>query len=706
MDIKINLGKQLISHKMRIVFYFVLSLHSICLSAYNSDKKTITLESLLDEMISLEESTRLPDPYYTAHQKSSYDRLSVSPDSINWFANADGFGIIRTDTIGDRVEKVMFDESGPGVITRIWITTIDKRGIWRFYFDGADTPDLIIPAYDLMQIGISALGRGLLQAHTSYTSEGKGGNTMFLPIPYTKACKITFEDETGIAPTPKYYHINYRKYNEGTKIETFSKEVVKRAEQKIKTIDNILLSPKVKKGVILTADQTIEPNDSLVINLPEGENAIYEIRFNTDIADSLQFAQLMHELIFCAEFDGKQTVWVPLSDYSGGGMGAPHVESYYLSSDGKGNISSRWMMPYKKNGTIKLINASETDIKASLHVNTSPLKWDNRSLYFHASWRQETGIYIHDKPEEDDNCIEWNFATIEGKGIYKGDLLSLFNHAPAWYGEGDEKIWVDNDTFPSHFGTGTEDYYNSSWAPIIPFQTPFGGAPRADLESSHGYNAFFRTRNLDVIPFSKKFRFDIEMIGWVRGYVDYATTIYWYGDYNSHAIGLSGANEARKKLHKAPENPAKYRIENSIEFEDIIITDNPSSIRTERQTTYGFPDGKWSEAAQLLCIDGKSGESIEFELNNLPENKYQLIVYATSAPDYGIISFTVNDVETNVSFDAYSSKVINSEPIKLGCFHPEIGKIKLKIKIIGSNSKSQGTKYMFGLDCIQLIPTL
>ena len=149
----------------------------------NTDKETITLEMLLDEMVSVEETARYPYPYYTCHQESSYDRLSVSPDSANWFANADGFGIIRIDSIGDRIEKVMFDESGPGVITRIWITTIDKRGVWRFYFDGADSPGLTIPAYDLMQIGIPSLGKGLLQAHTSYTPEGKGGNTLFLPIP-------------------------------------------------------------------------------------------------------------------------------------------------------------------------------------------------------------------------------------------------------------------------------------------------------------------------------------------------------------------------------------------------------------------------------------------------------------------------------------------------------------------------------------------
>ena len=185
------------------------------------DAAQVTLDSLLDEMISVEESARYPLVPYRCLQVSSYDRSSVSPDSSGWFANNDGYGIVRMDTVDGRVERVMFDEKGPGAITRIWITTVDKRGTWRFYFDGESTPGWIIPAYDLMRFGVPGLGRGLLQPHTSYTPDGKGGNTLFLPIPFARSCKITFEDEPGIAPTPKYYHINYRKYPEGTSVETF-----------------------------------------------------------------------------------------------------------------------------------------------------------------------------------------------------------------------------------------------------------------------------------------------------------------------------------------------------------------------------------------------------------------------------------------------------------------------------------------------------
>lgn len=93
-------------------------------------------------------------------------------------------------------------------------------------------------------------------------------------------------------------------------------------------------------------------------------------------------------------------------------------------------------------------------------------------------------------------------------------------------------------------------------APVVPFYTPFGGAPRADLESSHGYNAFYRTRHLDGIPFNKSFKFDIEMLGWKRGEADYATTIYWYGDPEAQVFGTSGIEEAHRQLLPAVEASA------------------------------------------------------------------------------------------------------------------------------------------------------
>jgi hypothetical protein len=61
-----------------------------------------------------------------------------------------------------------------------------------------------------------------------------------------------------------------------------------------------------------------------------------------------------------------------------------------------------------------------------------------------------------------------------------GDNICVLNPLPWWWGEGDEKVYVDDDfdrNFPSHFDTGTEDYYG--WAGGLhptradEFSTPF-----------------------------------------------------------------------------------------------------------------------------------------------------------------------------------------------------------------------------------------
>jgi len=508
------------------------------ISCQHSINETIILESLLEEMVSLDAMTRFPDPFYTCRQMSSYDRRSVSPDSAGWYANRDGWegdNFLRIDTIEGRIEKVMFEEEGPGVITRIWITSLDKEPIMRFYLDDAVEPQWIIPAYDMTQIGVAGAGKGLVFPHTSYTEE-RGGSTSYMPIPYSNGCRVTIEIPDEVIEKPRYYQINYRKYDESALIETFSKEVVMRGREKIEEVNQLLLNPAMQSEAEISneAEEKLNPGDSLSINLPKGENALYEISFNIDAPNSDEFARIMRELIFTASFDGKETVWVPLSDFSGGGIGALSVESWFLWSDGEGNMVCRWVMPYQKGGTIGLKNYSSELLHASVQIKTGSYKWDSRSLYFHASWKQENGLGLVSSGECDKGtCWEWNFCTLSGKGIYKGDLLTLYNYSKSWYGEGDEKIWVDDDTFPSHFGTGTEDYYNSSWAPVVVFHTPFGGAVRADSISSQGHNTWLRTRNLDGIPFKKGVQFDLELLSWDPGTADYSSTVYWYGDKNA-----------------------------------------------------------------------------------------------------------------------------------------------------------------------------
>lgn len=113
----------------------------------------VTFKGLLEEMVSDDEMTRFPSEEYTQHQASSYDRRSVTPDDPeNWFRNDDGWGYERFENKENRLEKVIFDENNPGVITRIWLTSFGSTNtIIRFYFDGSFSPQWTVSSFDLQQ---------------------------------------------------------------------------------------------------------------------------------------------------------------------------------------------------------------------------------------------------------------------------------------------------------------------------------------------------------------------------------------------------------------------------------------------------------------------------------------------------------------------------------------------------------------------------
>ena len=268
------------------------------------------------------------------------------------------------------------------------------------------------------------------------------------------------------------------------------------------------------------------------MTLPEGMNAVRGVCVKTYGYDD--YGAAMEGLRINADFDGTQCIDAVLSEFFGAGFGAPDVDGWWLANH-DGIAVCRWVMPYRENGKIEITNEGTESVSASLDVIVGIYSWTKNSMYFHCSSHAGDSIPASNQYDSDDN-LDWNFTTISGRGVYCGDLLNLYNHCIDWYGEGDEKIWIDDDTFPSHFGTGTEDYYNCSWAPVVPFLTPYGGAPRADELSSHGYNAYLRTRNLDVVPFTKRFRYDIEMLSWNPGTVDYHTVSFWYGDANTIAV--------------------------------------------------------------------------------------------------------------------------------------------------------------------------
>lgn len=501
-------------------------------------QSTITVGTLLREMTDASTVASWPQPAYTMKQASSYDRRSVSPDKPGWFANGDFNQYIRKEEKGTHVEYVMMDAAGPGAVVRFWLTTVVKPGILRIYLDNEPEASIEIPAYDLLKGGFD-LGPALLNPHSSYEPNGKGGNTLYLPIPYQEHCKITYESpDSATLKTSHYYQIDYRTYAAGTKLTTFSRADLVTYRAEMDRTEAALWRPPIhNQGNRIEKKQTIPGNDRLTFTLPGGSAAIRKLTIRLATTKKDELATALGSVVLKIEFDGHQTVWCPLGDFAGSGYGGKMIRSWYRDLDEDGTIISRWVMPYQKKARITIINQAAFAVKLALTATVDYWNWDKNSMYFHTTWKNEKNIkdakwdYDPNKGTAGDTTapIEWNFIKIKGRGVYLGNTLAVNNHMDTWYGEGDAKAWVDDEKFPSEYGTGLEDYYNTSWAPVVLYQTPFANAPRADNESSFGHNTFTRTRNLDGIPFERSFKYDLEMLSWNGGRIDAAATVYWYG---------------------------------------------------------------------------------------------------------------------------------------------------------------------------------
>lgn len=512
-----------------------------CLLLINTSawsQQPITTATLLNEMIKYRSVAEWSQPSYTTAQASSYDRRSIAADKPGWFANTDQNQFIRMEENQSRQEYVMMDAAGPGAVVRFWLTTQVKPGTIRFYLDENKTPAIEIPAYDLLKAGLD-LGPALLNPHSSYEASGKGGNTLYLPIPYQKHCKITFEfaDSAG-RKAPHYYQINYRRYSAPTIVKTFSKEDLLAYKATVANTEKILWHPTASGSSSKVNQQLhVSAKTEGSVVLPKGNAAIAQLIISFSAAKNNNEESVYRSTILKIEFDGKQTVWCPLGDFAGSGYGRKLVKSWYREMTEEGKVISRWLMPYQKSARISIINTGDDEINVTIDASIAKWTWNERSMYFHCSYKSEEKIkdakwdYDVNKLAAADTAapIEWNFINIKGEGIYVGNTLAVDNLMKTWYGEGDAKAYVDGELFPSEFGTGLEDYYNTSWAPVVLYQTPFANAPRADNESSFGHNTFTRTRNLDGIPFKKSFRYDLEMLSWDGGFINAASTVYWYG---------------------------------------------------------------------------------------------------------------------------------------------------------------------------------
>jgi Protein of unknown function (DUF2961) len=247
-------------------------------------------------------------------------------------------------------------------------------------------------------------------------------------------------------------------------------------------------------------------------------------------------------------------------------------------------------------------------------------------MYFHAGWR---GQYpVPTRPYSD-----WNYVTLKGRGVYVGDTLTIMNPVERWWGEGDEKIWVDGESLPSIFGTGTEDYYGYSWGGVSTdfYEHPFHAQPRshvynklnrktANEKSTLGYSTETRARSLDTMPFGSSLKLDMEVWSWSDCDMGYQVGAYWYGfadttsNHKPEPVEVLNVPPLPNMTPSASPGPAKRtpesagaasRFINAVEIETTYIISKSERIVFKPQNLKELKlKGSWNFDNHLLFKTG------------------------------------------------------------------------------------------------------
>lgn len=253
-----------------------------------------------------------------------------------------------------------------------------------------------------------------------------------------------------------------------------------------------------------------------------------------------------NDIIIRMYWDGNTypSVESPIGPFFGQGWNEQYNYASLPLSSGPGNgtgLSSYFSMPFAKGAKIEIENQSDIKIDCFyFYVDYYETKKLSKDMgRFHAWYNHkltealpqgenEWGLIA---PQGENKTGERNyvFADIKGKGHFVGINYYVHCPTPMWYGEGDDMWFIDGETIPSLIGTGTEDFFNTSWCPKEKFSHPYFGYPRVNndigwLGRTHVYRFFID----DPVYFETSLKATIESGHENNLTLDLATVAYWY----------------------------------------------------------------------------------------------------------------------------------------------------------------------------------
>lgn len=198
-------------------------------------------------------------------------------------------------------------------------------------------------------------------------------------------------------------------------------------------------------------------------------------------------------------------------------------------------------MPFNKRARIEIDNQGENAYIQYFYIDYElrPAPFNpSEILYFHAHWRRENPTKGWAAQNTQTNSLETQVPNLDGKGNYTiletegagafiGCNHSVLHFQGTWWGEGDDMIFIDDDTWPpSMHGTGGEDYFSQGWG-MQKNAFPFAGTIIHE-DDVPGYQVSYRWHLPDPVRFNSKIKVTLE-----NGHAnhlsdDWSSTAYWY----------------------------------------------------------------------------------------------------------------------------------------------------------------------------------
>jgi hypothetical protein len=366
----------------------------------------------------------------------------------------------------------------------------------------------------------------------------------------------------------------------------------------------------------------------------------------------------------------------------------------HIGHSGVIRIGSYWYMPFEKGAVIKLTNQGDKERKVTFAITHAPVAKPIEKLgRFHAKWHRDA--FLPEEPER--RAIDWTMLKTQGRGRFCGVMLHVWNPRGGWWGEGDEKFFVDGEKFPSTIGTGSEDYFGYAWSTPELFSNCYHN--QTIHMGNRGHVSVNRWHITDNVPFQESFEAAIEKYYSNNRPTLYAASVYWY-----QAAGQADPYEpVPVEQRKGYWGPIEvFKVKGSLEGEDLKILSSTAGD-PQRQDMDGFGPN-WSGDAHLWWIDAKPGDKLDLSVPVQKTGAYRVKMQLTKAIDYGIVQLYLDGKKLGEPIDLYNDGVVATGVLNMGVHELDKGEHKLTVQITGANEKAVKS-YMFGLDYLLLEET-